>query len=328
MSEGLETYCGTDTPVIWENGHLSACFQDTVLWGIVYIYFLLAALYRVIVLLRTPYETTSEPLKYFWTFYVKTACHVVLIMGPIMLISASFFRTSLLPFQAAYFISAVSAWLISLFIINLEYSRRKLHNWVIMSFWTLAFLLSALKMQTLVVLVRYDEEYWYETLVFAVIIICTVTLSCLALFYNFIPGVKKDDYRKLSAEERYAETAALLKKTTKIKKKYSLNSETDTGDADFRQESPEEHANILSIITYYWLNPILNTGYRRVLEDPDLYALRRIDQAERNSQLFQKYWQAELQKPKPSLLRALVKCYGIRFGLAGILKLEIGRAHV
>jgi hypothetical protein len=142
---------------------------------------------------------------------------------------------------------------------------------------------------------QYQVEYVWETIVFAVAILSTVTLSCLALFYNFIPGVKRDEYRKHTAEERHKETAALLK--TKSGHKDKSYSETPGG-SDFRQESPEKSANILSILTYSWLNPILNIGYRRVLEDQDLYALRNVDSADHNSKLFQKHWKAELKKSK------------------------------
>ena len=43
---------------------------------------------------------------------------------------------------------------------NLEYSRSQLHNWILPSFWTIAFLLSAVRMQTLVGMVRNDVSLY------------------------------------------------------------------------------------------------------------------------------------------------------------------------
>lgn len=147
-------------------------------------------------------------------------------------------------------------------------------------------------------------------------------LSCSALFLNSIPGVEEDDYHKLSDEERQD---VLKERLNYHKLTLSVNGghygATAKPTSEFREPSPEEKANFLSRLTYSWLDPLLKTGNKRVLEDQDLYELTKIDTCKYNGDLFDKYWQQELKKAKPSLLKALVKAFGLKFFLAGFLKL-------
>ncbi|XP_078381051.1 multidrug resistance-associated protein 1-like isoform X2 [Oculina patagonica] len=46
-----------------------------------------------------------------------------------------------------------------------------------------------------------------------------------------------------------------------------------------RKQNPEDRANWLSKLTFWWFNWIIYTGYKRPLEDKDLWALRRNNQA-------------------------------------------------
>ncbi|XP_022785081.1 multidrug resistance-associated protein 1-like [Stylophora pistillata] len=46
-----------------------------------------------------------------------------------------------------------------------------------------------------------------------------------------------------------------------------------------RKQNPEDRANFLSRLTFWWFNWIISTGYKRPLEDKDLWALRRDNQA-------------------------------------------------
>lgn len=46
-----------------------------------------------------------------------------------------------------------------------------------------------------------------------------------------------------------------------------------------RKQNPEDRTNFLSKLTFWWFNWIIYTGYKRPLEDKDLWALRRSNQA-------------------------------------------------
>ncbi|KAJ1959052.1 hypothetical protein IWQ62_004767, partial [Dispira parvispora] len=56
------------------------------------------------------------------------------------------------------------------------------------------------------------------------------------------------------------------------------NQSAKTAEAS-RMSHPELGANILSILTYWWMNPLLALGYKRPLEEVDLYKLRPQDSA-------------------------------------------------
>ncbi|KAL7748549.1 hypothetical protein RI367_005960 [Sorochytrium milnesiophthora] len=84
--------------------------------------------------------------------------------------------------------------------------------------------------------------------------------------------------------------------------------------------SPEETANIFSIITFWWLNPLMRLGRQKPLSMEDLWALARNDQADAISHRFQVFWEQELKKTRPSLLRACVRGFGGPFIAAAIFK--------
>ncbi|KAL0491571.1 ATP-binding cassette, subfamily C [Acrasis kona] len=83
---------------------------------------------------------------------------------------------------------------------------------------------------------------------------------------------------------------------------------------------PEVTANFLSRITFWWFNPLVVQGYKKVLEMNDLYNLREEDRAKNVGKMFEHYWVEELKKKNPSLLLAIHRAFGTRCYLAGIIK--------
>eukprot|EP00039_Didymoeca_costata_P001605 m.53694 g.53694 ORF g.53694 m.53694 type:complete len:1509 (-) comp10879_c0_seq1:1965-6491(-) len=84
---------------------------------------------------------------------------------------------------------------------------------------------------------------------------------------------------------------------------------------------PENSAGLLSIVSFSWLNPIMVLGYKKPLEDEDLFALNEEDQAPPVRKKFQAAWQEQLQKKNPSLVRAFRKAFGVTMYAAGFFKL-------
>ncbi|KAI9090798.1 P-loop containing nucleoside triphosphate hydrolase protein [Phlyctochytrium arcticum] len=91
-------------------------------------------------------------------------------------------------------------------------------------------------------------------------------------------------------------------------------------DDDVHNESPEATANIFSRLTFYWMDPLMKLGYRKNLEQNDLWELKKQDRAHTTGEEFQGKWEEELLGKKPSLLRALARTYGLTFGSAAIFK--------
>ncbi|KAI8877119.1 multi drug resistance-associated protein MRP [Backusella circina FSU 941] len=84
--------------------------------------------------------------------------------------------------------------------------------------------------------------------------------------------------------------------------------------------SPEEKANVFSRLTFQWLTPLMQLGYRKPLVMDDLWNLKKDDQCTVISEQFQKHWQIELQKKNPSLLRAMVYTLGAPYLLAALFR--------
>jgi len=59
-------------------------------------------------------------------------------------------------------------------------------------------------------------------------------------------------------------------------------------------KSPEVTANYLSRLTFWWFNSILITGYKRPLEESDLYPLNEVDKAGSWVPAFEKQWRKEM----------------------------------
>ncbi|XP_019616655.1 PREDICTED: slit homolog 2 protein-like [Branchiostoma belcheri] len=74
-----------------------------------------------------------------------------------------------------------------------------------------------------------------------------------------------------------------------------------------------------------WANAIVGKGYRGRLENEDLYPLKDKDTSLVVTNEFRPYWERELKKstPKkpPSLSKAIIRCYGLRYFLVGFVKL-------
>ncbi|XP_037318658.2 ATP-binding cassette sub-family C member 4-like isoform X2 [Pungitius pungitius] len=72
-----------------------------------------------------------------------------------------------------------------------------------------------------------------------------------------------------------------------------------------------------------WLTPLMYLGHKRSLEECDMFSVLPEDQSEILGEELQRFWDREVKKAtkelrKPKLSRALIKCYGTSYALAGI----------
>ena len=87
--------------------------------------------------------------------------------------------------------------------------------------------------------------------------------------------------------------------------------------------SPENRASIFSKSIFSWINPLLDLGQKRPLEQDDIEPLSHRDKVETLKCKFNREWTKELLLPKEkrSLFRALRRAHGSLFYFAGILKI-------
>jgi len=94
-------------------------------------------------------------------------------------------------------------------VIVFEWSKGAEHNWAIKSTWTLAVIMGAIKLQTMVALWNDTDDYKYELWVFIGVYVLIVIIAILALFFGVLPEEfvpPTSDYAPLSAR-REAEKA-------------------------------------------------------------------------------------------------------------------------
>lgn len=83
-------------------------------------------------------------------------------------------------------------------------------------------------------------------------------------------------------------------------------------------ECPMPKANILSRLSYWWLNDYFRVGASRPLQEEDMFELLTADSTTRLADQLEAAWQREQHRRSPSFLRALLLAGGWRFWMAGV----------
>ncbi|CAG8620613.1 18108_t:CDS:2, partial [Acaulospora morrowiae] len=88
---------------------------------------------------------------------------------------------------------------------------------------------------------------------------------------------------------------------------------------------PEENANFLSRIIFWWVGDLMRLGYKRPLEKEDLYLMNDRRLTENLAVKFDVEWKKELNKvgtkKNPSLWKALNRTVGRKFWIGGFYRL-------
>uniref|UniRef100_A0AAQ5YHY8 Multidrug resistance-associated protein 4 n=1 Tax=Amphiprion ocellaris TaxID=80972 RepID=A0AAQ5YHY8_AMPOC len=89
------------------------------------------------------------------------------------------------------------------------------------------------------------------------------------------------------------------------------------------KDNPSASANLLSKIFFCWLNPLFSIGYKRKLEEDDMYKVLPEDASDHLGNELQWYWNQEVQQAAkdlrpPGLTKPLIKCFWKSYSLIGI----------
>uniref|UniRef100_A0A1A7XAW0 Multidrug resistance-associated protein 4 n=2 Tax=Nothobranchiidae TaxID=405002 RepID=A0A1A7XAW0_9TELE len=90
--------------------------------------------------------------------------------------------------------------------------------------------------------------------------------------------------------------------------------------------NPAATANLLSRVFFWWLNPLFRTGYKRRLEEDDMFEVLTEDKSEYVGQDLQRYWDREVHNAAkemraPGLGKVIIRCYWKSYGVLGIFTL-------
>jgi len=89
----------------------------------------------------------------------------------------------------------------------------------------------------------------------------------------------------------------------------------DSGFKKRHNVNPRTTANLLSLITFWWVLDIFKLGYKRDLKIEDLYDALDEHRSDFLGDKLEKMWHQEVQRVKikkksPSLFRVFVRCFG------------------
>ncbi len=84
--------------------------------------------------------------------------------------------------------------------------------------------------------------------------------------------------------------------------------------------TPFAQAGFLSRLSFWWLNPLMKKGRKKILEDEDIPRLRDADGAENCYSLFLEQLNKQ-KRAKPSILKAIILCHWKEIFLTGCLAL-------
>ncbi|XP_031216906.1 multidrug resistance-associated protein 4 [Mastomys coucha] len=90
--------------------------------------------------------------------------------------------------------------------------------------------------------------------------------------------------------------------------------------------NPLQDANLCSRVFFWWLNPLFKTGHKRRLEEDDMFSVLPEDRSKHLGEELQGYWDKEVLRAKkdarkPSLTKAIIKCYWKSYLVLGIFTL-------
>ncbi|KAG0259962.1 hypothetical protein BG011_002238 [Mortierella polycephala] len=260
------------------------CFEDGLLRLVPVLFLILAGIPRLVKLSKQ--ESLSYPYKN-WRQSLKLAGIVIVAGTSLALIPVQ----SLLlqkPVGVEFVVGIIEALALggALFLAVVENRKGFLASNVLLLFWLLSILVTAVKLRTLVstcpggsLLHATKKNVVEEALVSAklVIMVMVFAFEC-------------------------------ARKETRIQ----------LGEDD---QCPEEEANVFSIVSFQWVNGLMRKGYLKPLTMDDLWQLRKEDRSKAVSTTFSEIWDKELRREKASLIRALSSSFGRPFYIAGIWKI-------
>lgn len=72
-------------------------------------------------------------------------------------------------------------------------------------------------------------------------------------------------------------------------------------------------------LIFRWLKNTFKTGMKRPIEEDEIYEVTNSLRSDKNTREFAELWNEELKKPKPSIIRVIMKLHGFRLIFWGIV---------
>ncbi|KAI8384080.1 multi drug resistance-associated protein MRP [Blakeslea trispora] len=247
------------------------------------VYILLSGLVRFWILSKR--KTLSKDATRNWLYFVKMAALIFLFLATVtnfvLSVKDTYSVIDNAQTLAEGFRVLVLAFII--FLHHLEYTRNTISSGVLLFFWLFQIVASTVKLRTLII-------------------------------SHGAADTHPNHFAMYLIQYAFTVIVFVLENIPKPKSQYILLDEGEETDC------PEEKSNIFQRLTFSWMTPLMQLGYKNPLVMDDLWNLNHEDQSQVINQKFKMHWQKELKKENPSLLRALVMTVGGPFIFAGALK--------
>ncbi|KAJ2520559.1 hypothetical protein H4217_001964 [Coemansia sp. RSA 1939] len=276
----------------------SLCFEYGGLVSVLSVVFIVAAAVRLHKLQRVPRLPSSVVANSL--FWIKLSLAVFAVFASV---SEVFVMAGLAPIDSVYTVSLVLQSVATGVAVRLHY-REQFGNRVastpLLLFWLGTSMVALVRLRTAVALdfVTRDPPLIVVNILYMVASLATLVMESQPKPQMLYELPDDDD------DEDMIEGAQHL------------------GDGDHcLYQSPEERANIFSLLTFSWMTPLLEHGFRKPLQMEDTWELSSMYRPEVATAKFQRNWQAQLRSGNPSLFGATMRTYGWSLALGSFYKL-------
>ena len=267
---------GPLSPVRWD---FTPCFLDV--WILVVgVFGLLGGAGAIWYLKRQ----TEQPVGKNWHFWAKFVVLAGIIVDYIL---QAAFQIQLYKdiwvgdFRFWTTVVAILSLFVVLYVQYIEHWRSRNPNGVVLFYWLLLLIASAVKLRSLV-----SQDIHKEHVAYFAVYSVGVGLSAIELVLEWLVPKKLSAYDALGDE----------------------------------YECPYNYANVFSVITFSWMTPMMKYGYKAFLTQDDLWNLRQEDTTKAAWDSFEETWGQQLERKRPNLWIALIKAYGSPYLEGAIFK--------
>ncbi|PNH37816.1 hypothetical protein VD0004_g8985 [Verticillium dahliae] len=221
-----------------------------------------------------------------WSFYTKQALLVVIMLDVAVQLAiqiASYPNIWYGDFRVYTTFATILALGVIFAIQWLEHGRLRNPNGVALLFWLFLLIAFAVKLRSLI-----SQQMYHKNLPYFITYTVGVGLSVVEFLVEWLWPRKTTAYEVLIDEE----------------------------------ECPVEYATVFSQLTFSWMTPLMQLGYKQYLTEEDLWGLAHQDTTKSTGEAFDEAWKRQLENRKgPSLWLALFRAYGLPYAVAALFKL-------
>ncbi|CAI5459583.1 unnamed protein product [Closterium sp. Yama58-4] len=301
----IDSFCKPQFNGSWESitnelGAFTPCFIDIVVLGTAYLAMILLAVLRLYVLYTTP-RAQQRAVAPGWrgergivaAAALALTCAVVPLMQLSARVSLSSFSkdADLPPYEVCSLILAFLAWALTATALFWERRRMAVKGAWLLRFAVLYVMVGQLAKLRFVLILQQDLQAFFVELFFGYTS-AHVLLGLLALFFfpNLLPLERASSGFSSSALAAAEAAAPLLPAAAAgaggsgggagyeplaagpVGGAEGEAAEEEGGDNQ-GQVCPEDHTSFINRLTFGWMTPLMATGYRRPIEDSDVWRL-------------------------------------------------------